>query len=64
MHGWRAGGWGYLNDNGFLEAGYNHKVAAGPVYGAGQVVGVAYDPTSKRLWFTLDGNKFSEFSQI
>ncbi|KAM3524743.1 hypothetical protein MY4038_007610 [Beauveria bassiana] len=57
--GWRFGCWGYHSDDGSLLNDGRSEVS-GPVYGAGQVVGVAYDPRGKRLWFTLDGEKAGE----
>ncbi|KAK9439898.1 hypothetical protein VB005_04515 [Metarhizium brunneum] len=58
MVGWGSS-WGYRSDDGvFLSK--NHPVGAGQKYRLGQTVGVVYDPTRKRLWFTLDGEKAGE----
>ncbi|KAH0594693.1 hypothetical protein MHUMG1_07527 [Metarhizium humberi] len=55
MVGWGSS-WGYRSDDGvFLRK--NHPVGAGQKYRLGQTVGVVYDPTRKRLWFTLNGKK-------
>ncbi|KAK8926828.1 Ankyrin-3 [Metarhizium anisopliae] len=58
MVGWGSS-WAYRSDDGvFLRK--NHPVGAGQKYRLGQTVGVVYDPTRKRLWFTLDGEKAGE----
>ncbi|KAI1110439.1 ankyrin repeat-containing domain protein [Nemania sp. NC0429] len=57
MVGWWPGSWGYFSDSGILRDAYRSKVATGLVYGAGQVVGLAYDTSTKRLWFTVNGDR-------
>lgn len=62
MVGWGSS-WAYRSDDGvFLRK--NHPVGAGQKYRLGQTVGVVYDPTRKRLWFTLDGEKAGKSSFI
>lgn len=53
--GWRVGTWGYHSDDGSILTG-NGIVAWAPSYGPGQVVGVTFDPSGKKLRFTLDGS--------
>lgn len=62
MVGWGSS-WDYRSDDGvFLRK--SHPVGAGQKYRLGQTVGVVYDPTRKRLWFTLNGKKAGKSSFI
>ncbi|CAK7236952.1 hypothetical protein SCUCBS95973_009782 [Sporothrix curviconia] len=51
LAGWAKGTWGYHSDDGTILSGEN-ELDRGETYGPGDVIGVAYDLESRKLWFT------------
>ncbi|CAK7228974.1 hypothetical protein SBRCBS47491_007090 [Sporothrix bragantina] len=54
LAGWANGTWGYHSDDGTILSGES-ELDRGESYGPGDVIGMAYDLETRKLWYTKNG---------